>query len=142
GKGRVHKRGVGVNDQNDTINVKADVHGLSDVNKLNQPKTIVGMNHRSSSQQFMYAKVVNPDRVKNKVNFRVLESEVDNVEVDFIVPMASMQEVNDRFTNSLYGYFIGKRIAFPLVKQYAWNKWSKTYGIRVAKVLKRVLELS
>nr|GEW93273.1 zinc knuckle CX2CX4HX4C [Tanacetum cinerariifolium] len=57
------------------------------------------VNRLNSSQQFTYAKVVCPDHVKNK-------------------------EVNEIFVNSLYGYFIGKRIAYLLVEQYAWNIWS------------------
>lgn len=64
------------------------------------------------------------DRVTDTVNFRSLEFDVGNVETDLIIPMASVQEVNARFANSLYGYFIGKGIAYPLVEQYLWNKWS------------------
>ncbi|GJU67156.1 hypothetical protein Tco_1253415 [Tanacetum coccineum] len=76
------------------------------------------------SNHFTYANLFNYDCVKTKVNFRSIEFGVGNVEADLIIPMASVQEVSDTFSNSLYGYFIGKRIAYPLVKQYVWNKWS------------------
>ncbi|GJT48890.1 hypothetical protein Tco_0975047 [Tanacetum coccineum] len=61
--------------------------------------------------------------MKTKVNFQSLEFDVGNVEADLVISMASVQEVNVGFMNSLYGYFIGKRIAYSLVEQYAWNKW-------------------
>nr|GEV38586.1 hypothetical protein [Tanacetum cinerariifolium] len=67
---------------------KADVHGTNDVNRLN------------SSQQFTYAKVVTPYRVKNKINFCSLESEVGDVDADLIIPMTSLHEVNERFANA------------------------------------------
>ncbi|GKD33398.1 hypothetical protein Tco_1248907, partial [Tanacetum coccineum] len=63
------------------------------------------------------------DRMKTKVNFQSLEFDVGNVEADLVISMASVQEVNVGFMNSLYGYFIGKRIAYSLVEQCAWNKW-------------------
>nr|GEZ75160.1 hypothetical protein [Tanacetum cinerariifolium] len=33
-----------------------------------------------------------------------------------MLPLASIHEVNDRMKNALYGYFIGKRLAFPVVE--------------------------
>nr|GEU75027.1 zinc knuckle CX2CX4HX4C [Tanacetum cinerariifolium] len=59
---------------------KAVVHGTNDVNRLN------------SSQHFTYAKVVTPNSVKNKVNFRSLKSEVGDVDADLIIPMTSIHE--------------------------------------------------
>ena len=78
--------------------------------------------------------------MKNKVNFQSLESDAGNVEADLIIPMASVQEVNERFANSLFGYFIGNRIAYPLVEQYAWNKWSK-HGLQKVMMNKWVVIL-
>ncbi|GJT67716.1 zinc knuckle CX2CX4HX4C containing protein [Tanacetum coccineum] len=34
------------------------------------------------------------------------------------IPLAAVEEVSSRFTNTLYGFFIGKRLAFPLVENY------------------------
>ncbi|GJZ98886.1 zinc knuckle CX2CX4HX4C containing protein [Tanacetum coccineum] len=45
----------------------------------------------------------------------------------------SVKEVNDRFANTYFGYFIGKRLAFPIIWNYVKNTWAK-YG------LDRVLE--
>ncbi|GJU01387.1 hypothetical protein Tco_1111725 [Tanacetum coccineum] len=37
--------------------------------------------------------------------------------------------VSARFANTLYGYFIGDRLAFPLVENYVNNTWAK-YGLK------------
>ncbi|GKA34852.1 zinc knuckle CX2CX4HX4C containing protein [Tanacetum coccineum] len=41
------------------------------------------------------------------------------------IPLAAVKEVSDRFENTLYGYFIGKRLAFPVVENYVKNAWKK-----------------
>nr|GEX03079.1 zinc knuckle CX2CX4HX4C [Tanacetum cinerariifolium] len=47
----------------------------------------------------------------------VSKSPVKNVdEHDVLLPLASVHGVNDKMKNSLYGYFIGKRLAFPVVE--------------------------
>ncbi|GKD92957.1 zinc knuckle CX2CX4HX4C containing protein [Tanacetum coccineum] len=42
------------------------------------------------------------------------------------------EKVSTRFEHTLYGYFIGKRMAFPVVEYYARNNWAK-------HVLKRIM---
>ncbi|GKD31564.1 zinc knuckle CX2CX4HX4C containing protein, partial [Tanacetum coccineum] len=44
-------------------------------------------------------------------------------------PLSAVEEVSSRFTNTLYGYFIGKRRAFRLVENYVKNTWAK-YGLK------------
>ena len=41
------------------------------------------------------------------------------------IPFAAVEEVRNKFNNTLYGYFIGKRLAFPLVEKYVKNTWAK-----------------
>ena len=43
--------------------------------------------------------------------------------------MASVELVNNRLANSLFGYFLGKRLAFPIVENYVKNTWAK-YGLK------------
>ncbi|XP_022040462.1 uncharacterized protein LOC110943010 [Helianthus annuus] len=47
---------------------------------------------------------------------------------DVVIPLTSVQQVNDRYANTLYGYFLGKRLAFPVVDFFAKNNWVK-YGL-------------
>ncbi|GKE66115.1 hypothetical protein Tco_1520276 [Tanacetum coccineum] len=44
------------------------------------------------------------------------------------IPLGAVDEVSTRFENTLYGYFIGKRLAFLIVENYVKNAWEK-YGI-------------
>ncbi|GJY39519.1 zinc knuckle CX2CX4HX4C containing protein, partial [Tanacetum coccineum] len=39
-----------------------------------------------------------------------------------------VETVSSRLANTLYGYFIGKRIAFPVVEYFVRNNWGK-YGL-------------
>ncbi|GJX64264.1 probable methyltransferase PMT28 isoform X1 [Tanacetum coccineum] len=45
------------------------------------------------------------------------------------IPLSAIEEVSSRFANTLYGYFVGKRLAFRLVKNYVQNVWAK-FGIK------------
>ncbi|GJU23247.1 reverse transcriptase domain, reverse transcriptase zinc-binding domain protein [Tanacetum coccineum] len=46
-----------------------------------------------------------------------------------VIPMEAVEEVSSRFQNTLYGFFIGKRLAFPLVENYVKNTWAK-FGLK------------
>nr|GEW10125.1 RNA-directed DNA polymerase, eukaryota, reverse transcriptase zinc-binding domain protein [Tanacetum cinerariifolium] len=41
------------------------------------------------------------------------------------IPLEAVKEVSARFDNTLYGYFVGKKLAFPLVENYVKNTWMK-----------------
>ncbi|GJV03626.1 zinc knuckle CX2CX4HX4C containing protein [Tanacetum coccineum] len=41
------------------------------------------------------------------------------------IPMKVFETVSTRFDNTLYGYFISKRVAFPIVEYYVRNNWGK-----------------
>nr|GFA15378.1 hypothetical protein [Tanacetum cinerariifolium] len=59
-----------------------------------------------------------------KANLQKLKPNVPNdADYDVWLPLALVHEVNDKITNSLYRYFIRKRLAFPL-----WNGLCATIG--------------
>nr|GEU64375.1 hypothetical protein [Tanacetum cinerariifolium] len=71
--------------------------------------------------------------LKHKVN-RVAEIiELRNDEcvegAAVMIPLAAIEEVTSRFENTLYGYFVGKRLAYQVVENYVKNVWSK-YGLK------------
>ncbi|GKG51622.1 hypothetical protein Tco_0544260, partial [Tanacetum coccineum] len=63
-----------------------------------------------------YTYKLNPASL-TKANFQKLEANLPNyADYDVWLPLTSVHEVNDRMKNSLYGYFIGKRLASPIVE--------------------------
>jgi hypothetical protein len=42
-----------------------------------------------------------------------------------VIPMAVVDDMCTKLTNSLYGYFIGLRIAFPIVEDYVKHAWAR-----------------
>ncbi|XP_071699756.1 uncharacterized protein [Rutidosis leptorrhynchoides] len=68
----------------------------------------------------------NSQKSNKKVNFRFIEPLSNKEEdIDVELPISSVLEVNERYSNTLYGYFLGKRIAYPVVKNYVTNVWKK-----------------
>nr|GEX48611.1 hypothetical protein [Tanacetum cinerariifolium] len=64
--------------------------------------------------------------IQAMVNFRSLDTNKPiNVKADVKIPKASVLEVHSRFRFNLYGYFVGKRLIFPIVEYYVKNAWQK-----------------
>ncbi|GKD93826.1 hypothetical protein Tco_1373663 [Tanacetum coccineum] len=55
---------------------------------------------------------------KAKANFRSLYSDNLCNGVDFTIPRKVVERVSTRFENTVYGYFISKRVAFSVVEYY------------------------
>ncbi|GKA52626.1 zinc knuckle CX2CX4HX4C containing protein [Tanacetum coccineum] len=62
-------------------------------------------------------------------NFRTLVVDPVFDGVNISIPHKVVEKVSTRFQHTLYGYFIGKRMAFPVVKYYARNNWAK-HGLK------------
>nr|GEX35399.1 hypothetical protein [Tanacetum cinerariifolium] len=58
-------------------------------------------------------------------NFRTLVAGPVINGVNISIPRKIVEKVSTRFKHTLYGYFIRKRIAFPVVEYYARNNWVK-----------------
>ncbi|GKA87515.1 zinc knuckle CX2CX4HX4C containing protein [Tanacetum coccineum] len=76
-----------------------------------------------------FASVLSNSQGKKSVKI----SEMHNMEAvegaKVVIPMEAVEEVSSRFQNTLYGFFIGKRLAFPLVENYVKNTWAK-FGLK------------
>ncbi|GJR41054.1 RNA-directed DNA polymerase, eukaryota, reverse transcriptase zinc-binding domain protein [Tanacetum coccineum] len=48
--------------------------------------------------------------------------------IDVVVLMESIRAISDRFANTTYGFFLGKRVAYHVVANYVRNTWGK-YGL-------------
>nr|GEU30618.1 hypothetical protein [Tanacetum cinerariifolium] len=67
----------------------------------------------------------------NKKVVKIQELRNENVVEGAVVaiPFEAVEEVKSRFSNTLYGSFIGKRLTFPFVENYVKNTWAK-YGLK------------
>ncbi|GJY15044.1 hypothetical protein Tco_0385466 [Tanacetum coccineum] len=80
-----------------------------------------------------FVQIVTEDKKTTKMNFRTLinKKKVDNS--DCVLPVKYVLDAQSKFSNSLVGFFVGKRVAFQLVQNYVTNTWAK-FGFQ--KVMK------
>nr|GEW49943.1 hypothetical protein [Tanacetum cinerariifolium] len=64
-----------------------------------------------------YAKLVIGITSKKSVNFRTLVTPKRN-EAEVVFPFESIRAISERFVNTAYGFFLGKRVAYPVVANY------------------------
>ncbi|GKB72722.1 zinc knuckle CX2CX4HX4C containing protein [Tanacetum coccineum] len=69
------------------------------------------------------------DQPKVNSNFRTLVADPVFDGVNISIPRKVVEKVSTRFEHTLYGYFIGKRMVFPVVDYYARNNWAK-HGLK------------
>ncbi|GJW09243.1 hypothetical protein Tco_1575070 [Tanacetum coccineum] len=89
---------------------------------LSMPVSTVGNTPGKSS----YANITGKPSGK-KVNVRTLFTPGGN-EIDVVVPVDSIRAISKRFANKTYGFFLGKKVAYPVVANYVRNTWGK-YGL-------------
>ncbi|GJT41068.1 zinc knuckle CX2CX4HX4C containing protein [Tanacetum coccineum] len=75
--------------------------------------------------------IVPTDDTNMKPTNRTLINDEKVVGANVAIPMDVVDEFSDIFANTLYGYFIGERLAFPTVEAYVKNAWEK-YGFERA----------
>ncbi|GJW38151.1 hypothetical protein Tco_0063996 [Tanacetum coccineum] len=78
-----------------------------------------------------YAKLVSGEPSRNvspttrkSVYFRTLIRSAGNG-ADVGVPLESIRAISEWFENTAYGFFLGKRVAYPVIVKYFRNSWSK-----------------
>ncbi|GJR79370.1 hypothetical protein Tco_0150155 [Tanacetum coccineum] len=86
----------------------------------------------ASKRQGSFADVLN-NNPSSKSKFRSLLNSEKVENADVVLPLATFTAAQQRYANSLVGYFVGKNVAFPLVQNYVSNTWSK-FGFQ--KVIK------
>ncbi|GKA23640.1 retrotransposon protein, putative, ty1-copia subclass [Tanacetum coccineum] len=100
-----------------------DTTGLGSFPPLSTPVTNTGGNSPGKSS---YANVTGKPSGK-KLNIRTLFTPGGNG-IDVVVPVESIRAISERFANTAYGFFLGKRLAYPVVANYFRNTWGK-YGL-------------
>ncbi|GJT24511.1 putative reverse transcriptase domain-containing protein [Tanacetum coccineum] len=59
---------------------------------------------------------------RKALNFRTLFTPGGNG-IDVVVLVESIRAISKRFANTTYGFFLGKRVAYPVVANYVKNTW-------------------
>nr|GEU85579.1 hypothetical protein [Tanacetum cinerariifolium] len=79
----------------------------------------------SPPKSFLDAVVVETHNTQPRVNFRslIIDEHVENS--DCVLPMEHVIVAQNKFANSLVGFFVGKKVAFQLVQNYVKNTWTK-----------------
>ncbi|GKC47658.1 retrotransposon protein, putative, ty1-copia subclass [Tanacetum coccineum] len=90
---------------------------------LSTPVTNMAGNAPSKSS---YANITGKPSRK-KVNVRTLFTPRGNG-IDVVVLVDSIRAISERFANTAYGFFLGKKVAYPVVANYVRNTWGK-YGL-------------
>ncbi|XP_022040984.1 uncharacterized protein LOC110943550 [Helianthus annuus] len=110
------------------VNLGSDCGELnSSKDGQNVDKGISGDN-ASSSKARSYADSLFTNK-SSKLNFRALASESVHEGCDVVLPKESVRVVRDKMANTLYGYFLGDRVAYPVVDYFVRNNWKK-YGVQ------------
>nr|GEV76727.1 retrovirus-related Pol polyprotein from transposon 17.6 [Tanacetum cinerariifolium] len=82
-----------------------------------------------TKEKLSFASVVNEQPLKKVVKIKEMRNELSVNGAAVTILVEAVKAINARFVNTLYGYFIGDRLAFPLVENYVKNTWVK-YGLK------------
>ncbi|GKC63713.1 zinc finger, CCHC-type containing protein, partial [Tanacetum coccineum] len=107
---------------------------------VNQPKDMVDSSNASTDsmgpvnvEQTCATSGLNGSAIKN--GSEKVANVPNDADYDVWLPLDTVHEVNDRMKNSLYMHFVGKRLAFPVVKWFVRNNWEK-YGLKKVTFMK------
>ncbi|GJZ37874.1 hypothetical protein Tco_0584065 [Tanacetum coccineum] len=107
----------------DKLSSLEDTTILGSFPQLSTPATTSAGNVPGKSS---YANITGKPSGK-KVNVRTLFTPGGNG-IDVVVPVDSIHAISERFANTAYGFFLGKKVAYPVVVNYVSNTWGK-YGL-------------
>ncbi|GJX43099.1 hypothetical protein Tco_0259775 [Tanacetum coccineum] len=71
-----------------------------------------------------FTKLVTGEPNRKNANFHTLLAPSGNG-VDVAISLESVRAVSKRFANLVYGFFLGKCMAYPVIENYVKNNWSK-----------------
>ncbi|XP_024978939.1 uncharacterized protein LOC112516149 [Cynara cardunculus var. scolymus] len=75
-----------------------------------------------------YAHVISGSKKHANENFRFIPNLNENVNSPIDIPVSVVKKSCETYAKTLCGYFVGKRLPFPVVRFYASKLWSQ-YGI-------------
>ncbi|GJX41002.1 zinc knuckle CX2CX4HX4C containing protein [Tanacetum coccineum] len=94
-------------------------------NNNNAKKGTNIINNSRNSVKHSFASMLKEPAASKAVRLTEMKSNEVVNGANVAIPLAAVEEISKRFDNTLYGYFICKRLAFPLVENYVKNAWAK-----------------
>ncbi|GJT22253.1 zinc knuckle CX2CX4HX4C containing protein [Tanacetum coccineum] len=125
----------GVHKADATHNLSSNIglKGSTDIGPCSSTKTVSSNSCDMGSKEAAFpasATVkIRDTRAKRKMNISVIQCVDGVLGADVTLPKAVVDEVWEHFANTLYSYFVGKRLAFRSVETYVMNTWVK-FGIQ------------
>ncbi|PWA64646.1 zinc knuckle CX2CX4HX4C [Artemisia annua] len=113
-----HSDSVSPNSESHVVGKNVGKHGDSDLNMPN-------MSTQSSPTPLSFADMLKDKTTKKIVRISEMRNEHCVAGANVTISLEVVDEISSRFANTLYGYFIGKRLAFPIVENYVKNTWAK-----------------
>ncbi|GJZ73397.1 zinc knuckle CX2CX4HX4C containing protein [Tanacetum coccineum] len=84
---------------------------------------------QTSTVKNTFASMLLKPKQKKHVQIVELRNDINVEGAAVAIPIEAVEEVSARFKNTLYGYFIGNRLAFLIVENYVKNTWAK-FGLK------------
>ncbi|GJX73038.1 RNA-directed DNA polymerase, eukaryota, reverse transcriptase zinc-binding domain protein [Tanacetum coccineum] len=113
--------GRGVKEKNKGVAAKDGVSPSMTVEPVGSTLT------RNAPGKSSYANITGKPSGK-KVNVRTFFTPEGNG-IDVVVLMDSIRAISERFANTAYGVFLGKKVAYPVVANYVRNTWGSIDGL-------------
>ncbi|GJR72839.1 retrovirus-related pol polyprotein from transposon TNT 1-94 [Tanacetum coccineum] len=111
--------GIGVSaDSEDTMNDDTPI-GVASAVQEGVTSSVVDMKIEMGKHNSLDDTIV-PKQSGKKVNVRTLLTPGGNG-IDVVVPMDSIRAISARFANTAYGFFLGKKVAYPVIANYVRN---------------------
>ncbi|GJS39068.1 hypothetical protein Tco_0564111 [Tanacetum coccineum] len=138
-----------------TINVPHKLNSIDVAATFRVPLTTVGDLHKlindieAGKHKELLTGMTNDDRMETldalagastmtqpqiNSNFRPLVVDPVFNGVNISIPRKVVEKVGARLEHTLYGYFIGKRLTFPVVEYYARNNWGDDFTKETIRV--------
>ena len=72
----------------------------------------------NEAESVSYADAAKKDATRKQVNFRCLDNAEKHEGLDVVIPKEFVKRVQSKMAFILYGYFLGDRLAYPVVEYF------------------------
>ena len=115
---------------------KGKVEAGTVINSISTLPSILGAANKGKKEESdmqgklenSYAGVLKGNRHKGKIDVRYMPGEIGNEDDPVIIPIENLKSASIPFVNTLYGYMIDKKLAFPVIQKEVRRLW-KNVGL-------------